>query len=485
MTSSENHRNPANSEQREWRGLFILLPFFAAIVVVFTGAMLVLHRHVGESSWGEFPIYLLIGLGIVLTLLIQLRTIRGLKSEVSRRRTLENAMVLHRRTAEAASNGIAIVDARDPEYPIVYVNPAFEQMTGFSSEEAVGRNSRFLHGEDRDQAGVDRIRDAMREGREIREVVRNYRKNGDVFWNDVFISPLRDERGEITHYIGILEDVTEKKHAEKAREVYAKKLERLNSTLERQNQELDEFTYMASHDLQEPLRKLIAFSGLLEKDLGEDLPEAAEKDLHFITEAAKRMERLIHDLLALSRSGRTALKRQRVSLNDCADSAKEALSSRIEETGAEISRDNLPEIWCDPAQIVQLYQNLLGNALKFVGSSSPVVRLTVEQVDGRYVFGVEDNGIGIAQEDQEQIFAPFKRLHGQTEYDGTGIGLSICRKVIERHEGKIWVESEPGKGATFKFTIPQGGDMGPRSRKLDASFWKDAFARLSDVEERG
>jgi PAS domain S-box-containing protein len=483
MTSSGNHTNPANPDQREWRGLFILLPFFAAIVVVFAGAMLVLHRHVGKSSWGEFQVYLLIGLGIVLTLLIQLRTIRGLKGEVARRRRLENAMVLHRRTAEAASNGIAIVDARDPEYPIVYVNPAFERMTGFSSEEAIGRNSRFLHGEDRDQSGVDRIRDAMREGREIREVVRNYRKNGDVFWNDVFISPLRDEGGEITHFIGILDDVTEKKYAEKAREVYAKKLERLNGVLERQNKELDEFTYIASHDLQEPLRKLIAFSGLLKKDLGDELPETAAKDLHFITDAAKRMETLIRDLLALSRSGRTALKRQRISLNDCADSAMDALSSRIEETGAKVSRDNLPEIWCDPAQVVQLYQNLLGNALKFVGSSSPVVRLAVEEVDGLYVFGVIDNGIGIAPEYQEAIFAPFRRLHGRTEYDGTGIGLSICRKVIERHGGKIWVESEPGKGSTFKFTIPQGGDMGPRARKQDALSQDLAVAKPPAMED--
>ncbi len=231
-------------------------------------------------------------------------------------------------------------------------------------------------------------------------------------------------------------------------------LERSLEDLRLRNAELDEFTYVASHDLQEPLRKLTSFCGLLERDIGDNVPERARKDMNFITDAAERMQRLVQDLLALSRAGRSAMKRERISLGDCADRAIEALSGRIEETDAWITCDPLPKIWGDPTMITQLYQNLIGNALKFIPDDRrPEVHLTVAEVDGRTVFGVRDNGIGIKPEYMDQVFVPFKRLHGRTEYAGTGIGLSICRKTIERHQGSLWGESQLGKGSHFKFTI--------------------------------
>ena len=210
---------------------------------------------------------------------------------------------------------------------------------------------------------------------------------------------------------------------------------------------------MASHDLQEPLRTLIAFSDLLRKDLGDSLPERAARDLGFITDAAKRMQTLIQDLLALSRAGRVAKKREKVSLGECADRALEALAIRVKETGAQITRDELPEVWGDSTLLTQLYQNLIGNALKFSGEQRPIIRLTVEEQGDDQIFGVKDNGIGIEPKYAQQIFKPFRRLHGRAEYEGSGIGLAICRKIVERHGGKIWVESEPGKGAHFRFTI--------------------------------
>ena len=231
-------------------------------------------------------------------------------------------------------------------------------------------------------------------------------------------------------------------------------LEYANQELRRRNAELDEFTYVASHDLQEPLRKLTAFSSLLPRDSGRDLPEKAREDLEFITDAAQRMQLLIQDLLTLSRTGKSAMKHERVSLSACVDRALEALAAPIEETDAEISRDELPDAVGDASMLTQLYQNLIGNALKFNARvRRPMVHLTAEQDDGQWILGVRDNGIGIKPEYAEQIFAAFKRLHGRDEYAGTGIGLAICRKTVERHGGRIWVESEPDKGSHFKFTL--------------------------------
>jgi signal transduction histidine kinase len=241
---------------------------------------------------------------------------------------------------------------------------------------------------------------------------------------------------------------------EQRKRQHTAELEYANQELRRRNAELDEFTYVASHDLQDPLRKLTAFSSLLPRDSGHDLPEKARTDLEFIADAAQRMQSLIQDLLTLSRTGKSTMKHERVSLSACVDHALEALAAHVEETGAEISRDELPDAVGDASMLAQLYQNLIGNALKFSARvRRPMVHLTAEQDDGQWILGVQDNGIGIEPEYTEQIFAPFKRLHGRDEYAGTGIGLAICRKAVDRHGGRIWVESEPDRGAHFKFTL--------------------------------
>jgi len=231
-------------------------------------------------------------------------------------------------------------------------------------------------------------------------------------------------------------------------------LEEKHRQLALKNQELDEFTYVASHDLQEPVRKLISFSKLLEQDLGGQLPPQAAKDLQFIVDAATRMRDLIQALLALSRTGRSAMQLAPVDLNTCADRALEALELRLKETGAEVVRDPLPTVVGDATLLTQLYQNLVGNALKFVAPGQPPrIRLTARQDENRWVLGVQDNGIGIAPEHAERIFRPFQRLHSRSQYEGTGIGLAICKKTVERHGGQIWVQSQPGAGSHFQFTL--------------------------------
>jgi light-regulated signal transduction histidine kinase (bacteriophytochrome) len=255
--------------------------------------------------------------------------------------------------------------------------------------------------------------------------------------------------------VQLQQEIAKSKSAEEALADRTVQLEHTNRELVALNAELDDFTNMASHDMQEPLRTLMAFSDLLRKDLGHSLSEQAAKDLAFIADAAKRMQALIQDLLALSRTGRAPQKKEKVSLRECADLALEALAMRVKETGAQIIRDKLPEVWGDSTLLTQLYQNLIGNALKFCGDQPPVIQLTTEERDGFPVFGVKDNGIGIDSKYAQQIFQPFRRLHSHAEYEGSGIGLAICRKIVGRHGGKIWVESEPGKGAHFRFTFPR------------------------------
>ncbi|MCK4404426.1 MAG: hypothetical protein KAW02_04980 [candidate division Zixibacteria bacterium] len=267
--------------------------------------------------------------------------------------------------------------------------------------------------------------------------------------------------------------ITERKRAETTLAEQTRQLEYANEELERKNTELDQFTYVASHDLQEPLRKVTAFSGMLRQDLEDSLPERAEKDIGFIVDAARRMQKLVQDLLALSRSGRVAMKWETVSLNHCVDQAIETLAMRIKESRAEITIDDLPQVWGDRTMLTQLYQNLLSNALKFIGANRPLIRLTAERINGQLTLGVRDNGIGVEPRYAEQIFAPFKRLHGRGEYQGTGIGLAICAKTVERHGGKIWVESKTGKGAHFKFTI---GEVLPM--KKEESSWDNSMESL-------
>jgi signal transduction histidine kinase len=230
-------------------------------------------------------------------------------------------------------------------------------------------------------------------------------------------------------------------------------LEKVNADLVRRNSELDEFNYVVSHDLQEPVRTLMAFSDHLRKDLGLNLPDRAAQDVGFIVDTANRMQTLIQDLLKLSSTGRTDMKCEWVCLTTCVKQVLETLAIRVQETGATITCDPLPTVWGDPVLLRQMYQNLIDNALKFVNHHPPEIRLTAEPHVGHWILGVQDHGIGLKPEFTEQIFLPFKRLHGRAQYAGTGIGLAICRKAVERHGGRIWVESQVDEGAHFRFML--------------------------------
>jgi PAS domain S-box-containing protein len=400
--------------------------------------------------------------------------LRGAKQEAERRaaeaeegKRIFDVLMTH------VPTGITIANAKDLRVEVMSLYG--QVLTGFPDNRMVGvpldaRAAYWLHPENGTPAKPEEMPlfRAIRQG----EVVIDeewvlQRPSGERFTILCNAAPIRDSNGNINAGVLAWTDITTQRMAQEKIKMQTEELrrnrdeladrtvhlERLNRELVALNADLDDFTHMASHDLQEPLRSLIAFSDLLPKDLGQLLPDRAAQDLGFITDATKRMQTLIRDLLALSRAGRAAKKREKVSLSECAGQALEALAMRVKEMGAKISRDELPEVWGDSTLLTQLYQNLIGNALKFSGDQSPIIQLTFEERKGDQIFGVKDNGIGIDLKYAQQIFEPFRRLHSRADYEGSGIGLAICRKIVERHGGKIWVDSEPGKGAHFRFTI--------------------------------
>jgi light-regulated signal transduction histidine kinase (bacteriophytochrome) len=225
--------------------------------------------------------------------------------------------------------------------------------------------------------------------------------------------------------------------------------------LERSNQDLEQFAYAASHDLQEPLRMVTSYVQLLQRRYQGQLDAAADEFIGFAVDGARRMQQLINDLLSYSRVNSRGHEFAPVDCGAALDDAVSNLSAAIAEHGAEIVRDPLPTVVADRTQLVQLFQNLVGNAIKFRGPQPPQVHVAAENDDCQWRFAVRDNGIGIDPKYAAQVFLVFRRLHTRAKYPGTGIGLAICKRIVERHGGRIWFESSPGQGATFYFTIPE------------------------------
>jgi len=233
-------------------------------------------------------------------------------------------------------------------------------------------------------------------------------------------------------------------------------LRKLIAELERSNKELEQFAYVASHDLQEPLRMVSSYTELLERRYRDKLDDKGRTFINFAVDGAVRMQRLINDLLEFSRVSTRGKPMQPVDVNRVLGAVRANLSVAIREAGALVTNDELPTVVADETQLVQLLQNLVGNAIKFRGGERPHVHVSARPSASECVFAVRDNGIGIAPDYFERIFVIFQRLHARGEYPGTGIGLAVCRRIVERHGGRIWVESAPGQGSTFYFALPKG-----------------------------
>ncbi len=237
------------------------------------------------------------------------------------------------------------------------------------------------------------------------------------------------------------------------RKAIEEKLTSALSDLERSNRDLQQFAYAASHDLQEPLRMVSSYSQLLAERYQDQLDEKAHKYIHYAVDGAIRMQTLINDLLTYSRVTTRGSDLQAVDSHTTLGSALANLHNAIQESGALVTSSELPLVWADPTQLAQVFQNLIGNSVKYRGSDLPRIHVSAQKVDQDWRFGVTDNGIGIDLQYKDKIFTIFQRLHSRDEYPGTGIGLALCKRIMERHGGAIWFESELGKGSTFYFTL--------------------------------
>jgi signal transduction histidine kinase len=259
----------------------------------------------------------------------------------------------------------------------------------------------------------------------------------------------KSERAEIGQLLAAMQKMLQ---AVKASELA---LEERNAELARSNSELEQFAYVASHDLQEPLRMVASYMQLLEKRYKGRLDEKADEFIHYAVDGVVRMKRLINDLLEYSRVGRREIKKERADLNEVFRKAILNLQEAIREKGGRVEAQKLPIVVGDEIQLVQLFQNLIGNALKFCKERTPDIQVRCLDTDDEWQITFRDNGIGMEQDSQNKIFQVFQRLHSTKEYPGTGIGLAICKRIVERHGGRIWAESQSGQGSTFFATLPK------------------------------
>ena len=333
----------------------------------------------------------------------------------------------------------------DTHGDIEWANNTFSALTGYAKADVLEKNLGFLFvsGQSVYETMCQELNEANHH--EIETWIR--RKDGSKFPAEATLSAVRSDADMITHHVLEFSDITEFLHARI-------ELIRRTEELSRSNKELEQFAYVASHDLQEPLRMVASYTQLIAQRYRGKLDADADEFINYAVDGATRMQAIINDLLALSRVSTRNTAFSKVDAKLALDKALANLRLVIGETGAVISCDSLPTLNADGSQLTQLFQNLIGNAIKFCGSNSPCVEIGAEQQDGEWMFHVRDNGIGIAPEYFERIFLMFQRLHTKKEYPGTGIGLTICKKIIERHGGRIWIESKPGKGTTFYFTIP-------------------------------
>lgn len=324
-------------------------------------------------------------------------------------------------------------------------NLTFSQMVGSDVKNVLHKKlSSFVTADTQDTLYLH-IRSALESGSKQSNEIK-LKGNPEIDVRIVSI-PVKEE-GKIAIQSTLL-DITDIKMAQQTMEEHTKELQRSNA-------ELQQFAYIASHDLQEPLRMITAYLGLLKKKYGDELSPQAREYMSTAMSGAERMRQLIDDLLQYSRIDTHGKEYTLVNLTKVAEEIKSDLQMAINDTGASVVIGPLPTIMMDESQITQVFQNLIANAIKFHGQEPPRVEVTAHHGDHEWIIAVADNGIGIDPKFHGNLFKMFQRLHTREEYPGTGIGLAISKKIVERHGGRIWVESEVGKGSTFFFTIPAG-----------------------------
>ncbi len=383
--------------------------------------------------------------------------------DVTVRKQAEEQLTLLSEALESAANGIAITDVRGQ---ILWVNPAFTELTGYDRAEAVGKDPRILKSGKHSADLYRQLWETILQGKPWHGEMVNRRKDGSLYPEEMTITPVRAGGGEITHFVAVKQDITERKRAEE-------KLAALAQTLAEKNKELETIVYVASHDLRSPLVNIQGFSRELAQAcdrlrklmqgeaqlssqtewavlLATEIPEAIE----YIQAGVTKIDSLLAGFLRYSRLGRAALKIEPLDMKAMLAGIAQAMEFQIKSAGTTLQIGPLPDCLGDATQINQVFSNLLDNAVKYLDPNRPgLISVEGRQEDNRAVYTVRDNGIGIAQEHQEKIFEIFHRLdpsHG----GGEGLGLTIAQRILERHNGKITVESEPGPGTTFFVSLP-------------------------------
>jgi signal transduction histidine kinase len=376
------------------------------------------------------------------------RAIQEIKETMERKRA-EEALEASRKKFEslfsASNEGISLHEmiydqqGRAVDYRLLDVNAAFEEITGIPRERAIGSLASEIYGTYPPP---------------YMDVYNKVVETGDPFHFEAYYEPMGKQlmisvfSPEKNKFATMFVDVSDRKYLEA-------QLKKKADDLARSNAELQQFAYVASHDLQEPLRMVSAHLDMLKRRYSDQLSPEAMQHLDFAVQGALRMKALIHDLLQYSRLESRGRTFEVVDMTLSARQAITNLHASIDESGAMIEVLELPKVMADPTQLIQLFQNLISNAIKFRGEEPPIIRIAAENGGDEWVVSVKDNGIGIDLHQADRIFQMFQRLHTQDEYPGTGIGLAIAKKIVERHGGRIWVESEPGKGSTFLFTMPK------------------------------
>jgi len=346
--------------------------------------------------------------------------------------------------------GIAVIDLQGGEYGgLRQINAEMTRLLGYTAAELAELTQGDLtHPDDAEDERIlfQELAAGRRNSFGIEK--RNRHKDGHWIWVWLTVSLLGQEdppRVALAHVL----DITDRKMAET-------ELAQAQENLERSNAELDQFAYVASHDLKEPLILLSAYARMLSERHGDSLDEEGRTFLGHVRDEAARMKSMIDDLLDYSRLQTRAEDTSSVELAEVVDTALRTLAPRVEEAGARVEVEGeLPVVQGSPTQFERLFRNLIGNAIKFHGEQPPVVTVGAESVDGECVISVSDNGIGVDPDKAERIFDVFQRLHSQDQYAGTGMGLAICKRIVERHGGRIWVEQGAGGGSVFKFAVPE------------------------------
>ncbi len=334
----------------------------------------------------------------------------------------------------------------DTEGRILIVSPSVEGVFGYTPEEVEGEDlaGTFYWDPDERPAFLNRLK---KNGQVRDHRTRCKNRDGKQVWVSTNASYHKDGKGRVLGVEGITRDITEQVKAEE-------QLARTMETLKRSNRDLEQFAYVASHDLQEPLRMISGFVQLLDKQFRGKMDQIADEYLDFIVESTSRMQQQIRDLLTYSRVGREGRTFRTVQCDRVMERVEDNLGLAMKESKARLTRDPLPRVFADESQILMLLQNLVYNALKYKGEDPPRIHVSCRREDGDHLFSVEDNGMGIDPRFHDRIFQIFQRLHARDEYSGTGIGLALCKRIVENHGGRIWVKSAEGEGSTFYFTMP-------------------------------